>query len=125
MFGFQKLDVYRCATQFLAAAAPLSGAIPRGYSPLADQLRRAALSVPLNIAEASGRSAGDARRSYAIARGSTLECAAILDALETLGFTGVEQLAKPRELLDRMVAMLTVLVRASPSASASASASAG
>ena len=111
MFGFQKLDVYRCATQFLAAAASISGAIPKGYSPLADQLRRAALSAPLNIAEASGRSAGDARRAYAIARGSTLECAAILDALETLGFTAAAQLAKPRELLDRMVAMLTVLVR--------------
>ncbi len=111
MFGFQRLDVYRCAIQFLAAAAPLAGAVPKGYAPLADQLRRAALSVPLNIAEASGRVGGDARRAYAIARGSTLECAAILDAAETLGFGEAAQLAKPRELLDRMVAMLTVLVR--------------
>jgi hypothetical protein len=53
----------------------------------------------------SGRTAGDARRAYGIARGSALECAAVLDALETLGFRGAERLSRPRELLDRVVAM--------------------
>jgi hypothetical protein len=53
---------------------------------LRDQLRRAALSVPLNIAEAAGRSSQpDAARHYAIARGSTMECAAVLDVVLALG----------------------------------------
>lgn len=111
MFGFQKLDVYRCATEFLAWSAPLAEQAPRGYASLADQLRRAALSIPLNIAEGSGKFDKDTRRFYAIARGSALECAAILDAFESLAFAAGERLTKGRELLDRIVAMLTVMLR--------------
>jgi len=112
MFGFQKLDVYQCATSFLALSAPLAEQAPRGYGSLADQLRRAALSIPLNIAEgSSGKFNKDARRFYAIARGSALECAAILDAFESLAAAPAKELAKGRELLERIVAMLTVLLR--------------
>jgi len=112
MFGFQKLDVYQCATRFLALSAPLAERAPRGYGSLADQLRRAALSIPLNIAEGSGQFDKDARRFYAIARGSALECAAILDAFESLAVASAQELTLARELLDRIVAMLTVLLRA-------------
>ena len=111
MFGFQKLDVYRCATAFLGLSAPLADKAPRGYASLADQLRRAALSVPLNIAEGTGKFDKDQRRFYAIARGSALECAAILDAFEVLGFVTVEELVERRRTLDRVVAMLTAMVR--------------
>jgi four helix bundle protein len=111
VFGFQKLDVYRCATRFLAQAAPLAERAPRGYGSLADQLRRAALSVPLNIADGGGRFDRDARRYYAIARGSALECAAILDAFEALAVASDDDLSEARQLLDRIVAMLTVMLR--------------
>jgi four helix bundle protein len=111
MFGFQRLDVYRCAVTWIGLAARHADAIPRGFSPLADQLRRAALSVPLNIAEGSGRTAQDARRFYAIARGSALECAAVLDALEALTVVPPADLAAGRELLERIVSMLTKLSR--------------
>jgi hypothetical protein len=50
MFGFQRLDVYRCAVLFLASAARLGDQAPRGYAALGEQLRRASLSLPLNIA---------------------------------------------------------------------------
>jgi len=59
IFGFEGLDVYRCSIEFLALAWRLAEALPRGQSALGDQLRRAALSVPLNIAEGAGR-IGDA-----------------------------------------------------------------
>ena len=52
MFNFEKLDVYKCAIDFLALSAGIIEELPRGSGVLADQLKRAALSVPLNIAEA-------------------------------------------------------------------------
>ena len=74
VFGFQRLDVYRCAIEFLAVAVKLAEQAPRGYGSLSDQLRRATLSVPLNIAEGSGKTARDGARFYTIARGAALEC---------------------------------------------------
>ena len=111
MFGFQRLDVYRCAVQFLAIAARLGEQAPRGYGSLAEQLRRAALSIPLHIAEGSGKSDRDAQRFYAIARGSALECAAIVDAFGALGFMQPSELTEPLELLERVVSMLTRMAR--------------
>jgi four helix bundle protein len=111
MFGFQRLDAYRSATLFLATVTKLVTQIPKGHSDLVDQLRRAALSVPLNIAEGSGKFGRDAARFYTIARGSALECAAILDALEALEVVDERSLQKPRGLLERVVSMLTGLIR--------------
>ena len=110
MLSFQRLDVYRCAIDFLAFAAAID--FPRGLAHLADQLRRAALSFPLNIAEAAGRNSNaDAARHYAIARGSAMECAAILDSLRALGVLDAARHAAGIELLSRVVAMTTRLCR--------------
>jgi four helix bundle protein len=109
MFGFQRLDVYRCAIRFLGHAPALAERVPRGHAALGDQLRRAALSVPLNIAEGTGKGDRDAARYYTIARGSALECAAILDVFEALDVVGVDELQQPRDLLERVVSMLTKL----------------
>jgi four helix bundle protein len=50
-------------------------------------------------------------RFYTVARGSALECAAILDALETMAVVDVAALKDARELLQRVVSMLTGLIR--------------
>jgi four helix bundle protein len=107
MLGFQRLDVYRCGVRFLGLAAALARRFPRGHSELADQLRRASLSITLNIAEGSGKTGRDGGRYYAIARGSALECAAILDAMEALGLLEGAEMQEERELLERVVSMLT------------------
>ena len=111
MFGFQRLDVYRCAVEFLGHAAGLAARAPRGYAALGDQLRRAALSVTLNIAEGSGKPDRDAKRYYGIARGSALECAAILDAFAALEFVPPTELPPRIELLERIVSMLSRMAR--------------
>ena len=50
-----KLEVYQKSIQFLTLSAQVVANTPLGFAELCDQLKRAALSVPLNIAEASGR----------------------------------------------------------------------
>ena len=102
--------MYRCAVTFLTLSGPLASHAPRGHGELADQLRRAALSIPLNIAEGSGKVDRDAHRYYRTSRGSALECAAILDAFEALGLVDGEELGAARQLIERVVAMLTKMV---------------
>jgi four helix bundle protein len=109
MFNFRRLDVYGCAIAFFKLSALLAERTPSGYHSLADQLRRAAVSIPLNIAEGSGRFDKDERRYFAMARGSALECAAIIDVLEALGTLCEEEADQARELLERIVSMLTKL----------------
>ncbi len=83
MFGHERLGAYHSAIKFAALATELVASLPQGSAHLADQLRRASISVPLNIAEGSGKQTDtDKKRFYAIARGSAMECAAILDILK-------------------------------------------
>src|SRR4051812_46758755 len=111
MFGFQKLRVYQFALDFLDQSMYLGTLVAKGHAALGDQLRRAAYSISLNIGEGSGRLDRDQRRFYSTARGSALECAAILDVLERLRFASPDELAKGRSILSSIVAMLTVMIR--------------
>ncbi|MDX9867024.1 MAG: four helix bundle protein [Kiritimatiellia bacterium] len=75
-----------------------------------DQWLRASQSIPLNIAEGNGKTAGAAcRRYFEIARGSALECAAIQDVL-AVGKTLNEADSQSRKTeLNRMAAVLSRL----------------
>ena len=110
-FGFERLDAYRVALAFAELAHPLSRRLPRTKGQLGDQLERAAESILLRIAEGAGcelRSA-DQRRHFRAARGSAMECAAVLDICRIRGVGAPEQLHKGRELLLRLVKMLSRL----------------
>ena len=106
----ERLDVYRVALELHVAAAALA----LGGDPvLRDQLRRASLSVPLNIAEGAGqRSSAQKRRFYGVARGSAMECAAIFDVLCLRRLAPPSECRHARSLVVRVVAMLTKLDRA-------------
>ena len=69
-------------------------------------MRRAALSINLNIAEGTGRRDDDQRQFYRIARGSALESAAVLDAIRVLGLATPDEIASVEELPVRIVSML-------------------
>lgn len=112
MLAYEKLDVYRCAIQFLALSAEIVQALPKGNSALGDQLRRAALSIPLNIAESAGKpTTADRKRFSGIARGSAMECGAILDACFVLGLADKNGVEKGKQLLVRIVSMLSKMTR--------------
>ena len=106
----ERLDVYTKATQFLAEATRVVDLAPRGNSALVDQLRRASISIVLNIAEAAGRtSKRDSARHFAIARGSALECAGALDAMRITRLIDTAEVATGKDLLVDIVSMLTKL----------------
>jgi four helix bundle protein len=84
----QKLDVFGIARSITIQCYKLTQTLPyyeKGN--LVQQIRRASLSVLLNIAEGSSkRSAQDRVRFYEIARASLVEVDAALDVCEALGF---------------------------------------
>ena len=117
-FEHERLDVYRASIEFLAIADRIALAFPRGRAYLCDQLRRAASSISLNVAEGAGEFApADKARFYRIARRSGTESAAILDLARVLGLATPDLLDTGRALLLRITAMLTAMVLklASPS----------
>ena len=81
MFDFQKLEVYKKAKSFhLYCKKILLSRKLDNY--VRDQLGRASFSIPLNIAEGSGKfSKADRRNYFVTARGSVMECVAIADIL--------------------------------------------
>ncbi len=100
------------AVRFLPLAASLADALPSRYSSLADQLRRASISISLNIAEGSGKGTGpDQRRFYSIARGSAMECAAVVDACAALKLISQSEVDDANQLLLSAVRMLSKMCR--------------
>ena len=110
LMSHERLDVYQKSTQFLALTATILESLPKGNAILADQLKRASLSVILNIAEATGRTTKlDNKKHFAIARGSALECAAVLDACKILNLANDAKVTQGKELLVAIISMLSKL----------------
>ncbi|MEH2264253.1 four helix bundle protein [Nostoc sp.] len=86
--GFESLDFYQDSLKLLKAAYRLANSLPdcERYN-LSDQLRRAACSVLLNIAEGYGRYHYlDRLRFMYIARGSLTETKSAFIIAESLGY---------------------------------------
>lgn len=112
-FDHERLDVYTAAVEFVVIAHRILSSLPTGHGDLADQLRRAATSIVLNIAEGAGEfSKAEKARFYRIARRSGTECAAVLDVAVRLELATRAHCDPARELLLRIVSMLTNMVRA-------------
>ena len=110
--NFRKLEVYQLAIRVFTLGAEAGRELPPGHGEIRDQLRRASLSIPLNIAEASGKTQpADQRRFFAIARGSAMECAALVDACRSLEVVGGSLLDQLDENLLSLVRMLSKLAR--------------
>ncbi len=111
MFDFQKLEVYQKAKEFNRNITKLlgSGNFDRTSN---DQLRRAAFSIMLNIAESSSRFSNKDRRHFlVVSRGSAFECAAILEYLCEVGEINESYYKEKYNNLEEISKMLFSLIK--------------
>jgi four helix bundle protein len=105
-FHHENLVVYQESIAFVAWLSSLLETLAKGGE-IKEQLERASSSIPLNIAEGNGKySMKDRCRSFDIANGSALECAAGLDVLVAKRKLTAEQIEPGKERLSRIVKML-------------------
>ena len=100
--------IYRQAMRLIELARDTLDQLPAGYAFLADQLRRAASSIPLNFAEGCGKSTPrDRRRYFHAARASAYEVAAIFDVAQKFGVIPERIHHEGKEVCDHIAAMLS------------------
>jgi four helix bundle protein len=114
-FDHEKLDVYRYELEFIEWVTPLldeAAVSAKGRTrEVCDQLDRASLSVLLNTAEGNGKRQRQVRaKFFDDARGSATECAACLDALVAKDIVPAERIISGKDLLLKIVSMLSGLV---------------
>ncbi|MCH7918582.1 MAG: four helix bundle protein [Planctomycetes bacterium] len=114
IFDHEKLDVYGVSLDFVAWSFSLAEKLKGPMRFARDQLLRASQSIPLNIAEGNGkRSLRDRGHFFEIARGSALECAALMDVLMRTKAIQTEEGENAKGSLQRIVTMLTGLINRS------------
>ena len=92
MFDFEKLDVYQKSKEFNRQVYKYLNENKVIDAATRNQLRRASLSIVLNIAEGSSRfSKADRRNFFVISRGSVFECVAVFDILKDEGLLPIQQ----------------------------------
>jgi len=80
VFNFEKLIVYQKAIEFSNSVYRSTLNWDKKFQfNLADQFRRASLSISLNIAEGSSKTKKDFKRFILISRGSAYECVPIIE----------------------------------------------
>ena len=98
-------DAYDRALSLIRCLVPLLERLVALDAGLADQLRRAAQSVALNIAEANRRANNDRRYRFRIALGSAAEVASCIDVAVAFRYIGEQDHAEAYALVDRIRAM--------------------
>jgi four helix bundle protein len=93
------------ALSMVRAIRPLAEKLGRHDSGLHKQLRAAASSVPLNLAEGQRLTKGNRIHHYRIAMGSADETRTCLHVAEAWGYLEQDELTEVLDLLDQIVAI--------------------
>ncbi len=110
-FHHERLHVYQRAVEFAAWSQQLVGQAD-ARAAAKEHLRRASVSVPVNIADGNAKSS-DRERSQClqVAVGSALECAACIDVLGAKELLDAELASQGKGRLQHIVSMLYGLMR--------------
>jgi four helix bundle protein len=111
--NYRELEVWQCGMDLVELVYTLTRSFPDDEKfGVISQLRRAAVSIPANIAEGYGRShRGDYLRHLSIARGSLCEVETLLILAGRLRFMTREELNPAWTLCQRIGKMLRILIR--------------
>ena len=111
----QKLDLYKVSKSFVLECYKLRKQLPADEKfGMISQIRRAALSVHLNIAEgASGKSEVERKRYFEISQGSVVEIDAAIDIAHELNYLKNIPLNLLGEEIVRCFKMLTAMINSS------------
>ncbi|MEO6130557.1 MAG: four helix bundle protein [Saprospiraceae bacterium] len=106
------LDVYKYSYELTLETYRITKHLPESEKfNLASQLRRAALSIHLNIAEGSSRkSAAERKRFYEIPRGSLIEVDSAIGVTYGLEYLSLDQLTTLGEIIINTFKVLTGLI---------------
>jgi len=107
-----KLDVFKISKEFVLSCYMETRFFPSEERfAMIQQIRRAALSVHLNVAEGCSRkSIAERTRFYEIARGSVIEIDAALDIAVNLGYITKEKLTELGVLLVRSFQLISKMI---------------
>ena len=94
-----------------AQAISLVTRVPAPMKSLADQVIRAASSVPANLAEGAGRAGGDRTYHWRVAYGSALEVGSHLELLMRVGVVDAGEAREALDTFDRVRALTWRLIR--------------
>jgi len=95
---------YEVSIEVIKLLRPVVAAVQIHDADLADQLKRAASSISLNLAEGMGSAKGNKQKHYSIARGSANEVRAAIQTAQAWGW--IDDASGIEPVLDRLLALL-------------------
>ncbi len=112
--GYEKLQVYERSYKAGLAVYRMTGTYPKEerYG-MVDQMRRASVSIPLNIAEgyAKRESQSEFKRFLLMALGSCNEMSVLIEYSKDLSYITKEQYEKARKEYDELGKMLNAFIQ--------------
>lgn len=110
VFNHEKLEVYQISIQFIEWLNPYWNNL-KSNPALMDQLNRASISIPLNIAEGNGKSYPKERKKFIeISRSSALESASCLNVANVKNLISQEISNEGKTFLLSIVKMVSKLI---------------
>ncbi|HUT22403.1 MAG TPA: four helix bundle protein [Candidatus Bipolaricaulota bacterium] len=112
MFDFEQFPVYQKAEFYYVKVLKILSD-PKIDKNLKDQLKRASISIVLNIAEGAGKySKNDKKNFYVVAKGSVNECVAIMRIMKIERLLDDDMFGKAYDDLEGIAKMLSGLIGA-------------